>query len=120
MSDARVVAAIGYAQRGWIVHRLHSPTAKVNSPGKQPKDMGWQEVTTPPTEANLEQWFGNGNPKGYNIGLVCGEASDVTVIDLDRMIYADIFNGVKTLRSYRTTGRGHIFFKYNFQLFPSN
>lgn len=109
MSDM-LAAAIRYTQRGWIVHRLHPPTAKVKSPGKQPVDTGWATVTTPPTEAKLEQWFGNGK---YNIGLVCGEASDVTVIDLDRMIYADIFNGVKTLWSARTEGRGHVFFKYN-------
>lgn len=106
-------AAVGYARRGWIVHRIHSRDAKVNSPGKQPVDTGWQKVTTPPTEAKLKEWFGNGNPNGYNIGLLCGEASGVTVIDLDRMIYADIFAGVKTLRSTRTTGRGHIFFKFH-------
>jgi len=106
-------AAIDYAARGWIVHRIHSPTAKVNSPGKQPVDTAWQKVMTPPAEAELKQWFGNGNPNGHNIGLLCGEASGVTVIDLDRVIYADIFNGVKTRRSSRTSGRGHVFFKYN-------
>lgn len=102
-----------YAARGWIIHRVQSPTAKVNSPGKQPVDAGWQKVTTPPTEATLKQWFGSDNPNRYNVGLLCGEASGVTVIDLDRMIYADIFNGVDTLRSSRTAGRGHVYFKYN-------
>ena len=108
--------AIEYARRGWIIHRIHSPDAKVNSPGKQPLDAGWQKVITPPDEAALKTWFGSDNPNGYNIGLLCGEASGITVIDLDRMIYADIFAGVKTLRSTRTTGRGHIFFKFHHRL----
>ena len=103
-------SAIGYAARGWIIHRVHPPTAKVSSPGKQPVDNEWQKVTTPPTDAKLKQWFDNG---AYNIGLLCGEASGVTVIDLDRMIFADIFDGVDTLRSSRTAGRSHVFFKYN-------
>ena len=106
-------AAIEYARRGWIIHRIHSPDAKVNSPGKQPLDAGWQKVITPPDEVTLKEWFGNGNPNGYNIGLLCGEASGITVIDLDRMIYADIFADVKTLRSIRTTDRGHVFFKFH-------
>jgi hypothetical protein len=108
-----LTAATGYAARGWIVHRIHPASAKVNSPGKQPIDTGWQKVMKPATEEKLKQWFGDANPKGYNIGLLCGEASGITVIDLDRMIYADIFNGVGTLRSSRTDGRGHVFFKYN-------
>jgi len=106
-------SAIEYARRGWIVHRIQPPDAKVNSPGKQPVDAGWQKVITPPDDSALKTWFGNGNPNGYNIGLLCGEASDIIVIDLDRMIYADIFAGVKTLRSTRTTGRGHVFFKFH-------
>jgi len=106
-------AAIGYAARGWIVHQLTSPTSGGKSPGKRPLDGEWQKVTTPPTEAKLKEWFGNGNPKGHNIGLLCGEVSGVTVIDLDRTIYADIFDGVDTLRSARTTGRSHVYFKYN-------
>lgn len=107
-----LAAAIEYARRGWIVHRLSSPTSRGKSPGKRPIDDEWQKVTAPPTEAQLTQWFGNGNPKGYNIGISCGEASGVTVIDLDRRIYADIFNGVDTLRSSRTAGRSHVYFMY--------
>lgn len=111
--SALVEVATGYAARGWIVHRLSSPKAEGASPGKRPIDTGWQKVTTPPIDAKLTQWFGNGNPKGSNIGMLCGKASGVTVIDLDRVIYADIFDGINTLRSARTTGRCHIFFKYN-------
>ena len=106
-------AAVEYATRGWVVHALTPPTAGDKSAGKRPTNREWQKNTTPPTKAKLEQWFGGGNPKGYNLGLRCGAASDVTVIDLDRMIYADIFDGVRTLRSSRTSGRGHVFFKYN-------
>ena len=102
-----------YIKRGWVIHRLSSPKAGGASPGKKPIDTGWQTITEPPTEAKLKQWFGGGNPNGYNVGLLCGSASGVTVIDLDRMIYADIFNGVNTLRSSRTAGRGHVYFKYN-------
>jgi len=106
-------AALGYSNRGWITHRVQPPKQGVKKSGKAPIDNGWQKVTTPPTEDRLKQWFGNGDPNNYNIGLLCGERSGVTVIDLDRMIYADIFNNVKTLRSSRTTGRGHVFFKYH-------
>lgn len=108
--------ATDYAKRGWIVHRVRKARSGKKGSGKAPIDGGWQKVTTPPTEAKLEEWFGDGNPNGYNIGLLCGEASGITVIDLDRMIYADIFAGVKTLRSTRTEGRGHVFFKYHQQL----
>lgn len=111
-----VTAAAKYAARGWVVHRLTSPKAKGGSPGKRPVDTGWQTVTKPPTTQKLTAWFGNNNPKGYNIGLLCGEASGVTVIDLDRMIYAGIFDGINTLRSARTTGRCHVYFKYNQRL----
>lgn len=120
MLEAKVIAAIGYARRGWIIHRVYPPDATetlygkpVRSPGKQPVDSGWRKTKKPPEEDAIRRWF---DDVDWNIGLVCGEASDVTVIDLDREIYADIFNGVDTLRSARTQGRGHVFFRYNSRL----
>ena len=117
MLEAKVTVAIKYARRGWIIHRVYPPDATetiygkpVRSPGKQPVDHGWHKIKKSPEEDEIRRWFDGGD---WNIGLVCGEASAVTVIDLDREIYADIFSGVDTLRSARTQGRGHVFFRYN-------
>lgn len=114
-----LTAAHAYTERGWVVHQLSSPNSPGKSPGKRPLDTGWQRATEPPTEDKLNQWFGRGNPKEHNIGLVCGEASGVTVIDLDRKIYAGMFDGVTTLRSSRTPGRSHVYFQYNPRLAAS-
>jgi hypothetical protein len=35
------------------------------------------------TDAELERWFGNGNPNGYLVGLVTGAISSVVVLDGD-------------------------------------
>jgi len=55
-------------------------------------------------------------PPKYNVGLVCGKASGVTIIDFDHELFVDEpFNGfdLDTLKSGRIRGRGHIYFKYN-------
>jgi len=103
----------GYNKRGFVCHPLSSPTDRGDSPGKKPLLKGWQMLKhTPP----ISQF-----PPGCNIGLVCGKASGITVIDFDSLLFASncctgdvhITNAHLTLVSRRTTGRGHIFYKYD-------
>ncbi len=108
--NSKYEAAILYAARGWVVHPLHNHDAKVNSPGKQPVLDKWQKRGVASVD-ELKEWFKDSD---HNIGVVCGRKSDITVIDLDSFLFAsDIFGDVKTLRAFRTDGRGHIYFKYN-------
>jgi len=76
---------------------------------------GWQNMTEsyPGIEAHVSN--------GGNVGIVCGKASNVTVIDMDSFLFADdIFGkGINTLKSSRAEGRGHIYFKYNPNIKPS-
>ncbi|VVB90733.1 Uncharacterised protein [uncultured archaeon] len=101
-----------YTARGWVCHPLSSPKDNGNSPGKKPLLPGWQNLQKTPDD--IERFI----TQGCNIGLVCGAVSGITALDMDSMFFADdLFNGfdteVKTLRSSRTKGRGHIYFKYN-------
>ena len=100
-----------YSKRGWVIHPLRSPDAKCKSPGKQPILTEWQKRTEPATEKELREWFENTD---NNIGLVCGEASGTTIIDVDGPTFQYVFEGVDldTLKSARTQGRGHLFFQY--------
>jgi len=106
-----LAAAVGYGKRGWAVHPLHPPDAKVKSPGKQAILNGWQTRGIA-TDDELREWFSNND---YNIGLVCGESSGVIVIDYDHnLFWGNIIKGLGslTLQSHRTEGRGHAYFKY--------
>ncbi len=85
---------------GFILHPLN---------GKIPILHGWQNLTE--SYHDISSHISNGG----NVGIVCGKVSNVTVVDLDSFLFADdIFGkGVETLKSSRTEGRGHIYFKYN-------
>lgn len=97
-----------YTERGWTVHPLSAPTDQGSSPGKKPLLVGWQHLKKTPGLHNF--------PPGCNIGLVCGKASGVTVIDYDNMMFiTDCSGGAETI-SRRTVGRGHIFFVYDPEL----
>lgn len=99
-----------YTAKGWVVHPLSSPKDNGNSPGKKPLLEKWQELTHTPED------LGAYISKGCNLGLVCGKASGLTIIDLDSELFTDdLFNGFEldTLKSKRIEGRGHIYFKYN-------
>lgn len=96
-----------YTERSRVVHPLSSPKDTGNSPGKRPILKEWQLLKKTP---DLKTF-----PPGCNIGLVCGKASGVTVIDYDNMLFAsNQYTG--TLMSTRTVGRGHTFFKYDPEL----
>ncbi len=96
--------------KGWVFHPLSKPTDKGKSPGKRPLLNNWQQLTKTPE--NITDYIN----KGCNIGLVCGKASGITIIDLDHELFTnELLNGfdIDTLKSSRTRGRGHIYFKYN-------
>lgn len=105
---------------GWVVHPLSSPKDKQQSPGKRPLEPAWQKRKTA-TDLELKSWF---KDTDNNLGLVCGKASDITVIDLDRMdwlgaLFPSEQNLIEdTLMSNRISGRGHVYFKYS-DLLPS-
>ncbi len=99
-----------YIKMGFVVHPLSKPDDKGKSPGKRPLLSGWQTLTKTPDD--IDDYL----KKGNNIGLVCGKASGVTVIDHDHFLFAEEIYGdyeLNTLRSARTKGRGHAYFKYN-------
>jgi len=109
-------AARLYSKNGWVVHPLTSPKSGGLSAGKRPIIKKWQYMGTPHDDDQLCQWFEN---TSNNLGLVCGIASNIIVVDIDDDVFTDeLFKNVddETLRSRRTTGRGHIFFQYTDQL----
>ncbi|MFZ3384735.1 MAG: bifunctional DNA primase/polymerase [Candidatus Methanoperedens sp.] len=97
----------------FVYHALIPPdTLKTqdNSPGKQPIETNWSKLKETPKQTinKIEQ--------GYNLGTVCGKASNITVLDFDNFLFLEeIFKGfdLETLRSKRTEGRGHVYFRYN-------
>lgn len=111
MSNETYNAVLEYRKLGLINHPLSSPTDKNKSPGKRPLIKDWQNIDMP-TEEQLKEWFLTTN---NNVGLQCGARSNITVLDFDHMLfYDDVFRGVNitTRSSGRTTGRGHVYFKF--------
>jgi len=115
MSEKEMLAAaIEYTKRGWVVHPLTRPNDKGNSPGKRPLLSNWQFLTKSPDD------LGAYIKKGHNIGLVCGQASDVDALDFDIDLFrGDLLNGstVNTLSSGHREGRGHLLFQHVDDLF---
>lgn len=107
--NAKQMAAISYIKRGWVVHPLIAPESKAASPGKRPILRKWSQRKID-SEVKMD-WFENGN----NIGLVCGAASGLTVIDFDneehfKYLITDL--GIKTLQHRHCNTRRHVVFKY--------
>jgi hypothetical protein len=94
-----------------ILTRPIDPVTGFNSkPGKIPIKKGWRNLTETPKD------IGKYLNTGHNLGIVCGKNSNVTIVDLDSFLFVgEIFNGFEldTMRTRRTDGRGHIYFKYN-------
>jgi len=117
-----VEEAIRLTKVGFIVHPLTGPQSGGKSPGKRPIKKDWQKQTQPFNEKVMAEWWGENAKTEYNMGLVCGAASGVMVMDLDHELFVkELFDGVElnTLRSNRTKGRGHVFFEYDPEL-PSS
>lgn len=123
--------AIEYIERGWLVFPVHSVTPDLMctcgikdcaAVGKHPATKsGLKDATK--DRKQIEKWF---HGTHYNIGIVTGECSDLTVIDID---IADGKKGADTwqrlietngepitLMSRTGSGGMHIYFKYNSSL----
>jgi putative DNA primase/helicase len=110
MNSEMIAVIKEYTARGFVVHPLSGPDDEGNSPGKRPIMAEWQKLTQTPE--NIFKHDGN-------IGLVCGKASNVIIIDFDHALFlpwlGDL-NVLNTLKSGRTTGRGHLYIKYTDEL----
>lgn len=99
---------------GWVIHPLTCPKDHGQSPGKRPLLNSWQKRRKA-TVTELKEWF---ERTDNNVGLVLGTESGIIVIDLDKLDWVDVLfpPGQKilemTLRVGRTTGRGHVYFKF--------
>jgi putative DNA primase/helicase len=100
-------AAQEYAARGWHLFPLHSVVdgqctcgvLNCSDAGKHPRvERGLKEASTDPVK--IEAWFGDNAPPS-NIGLVTGEISGITVIDID------IGDGKKGAESWAEAIEGH-------------
>lgn len=98
---------------GWVVHPLSNPNDDKNAPGKRPLMKGWSDLKQPLSEKNIDKHFKN---KDVNIGLVCGEVSNITIVDIDDELFQpELMAGVNDLTfimAKRTEGRGHLYFKH--------
>ncbi|KAB2945290.1 MAG: bifunctional DNA primase/polymerase (plasmid) [Candidatus Methanoperedens sp.] len=106
--------AIKLTKKGWVIHPLAGPKDIGQSPGKRPLLNSWQKRKKA-TVTELKEWF---EKTDNNAGLVLGIESGIIVIDLDKFDWVDVLFPPEqkilenTLRARRTTGRGHIYFKY--------
>jgi hypothetical protein len=123
-------AAIGYVTSGWYVFPLHTVNQEghcscgnqtCGDAGKHPRvSRGLKEASR--DLAKIEEWFGEKAPPA-NIGVVTGEISGITVIDIDvgeGKFGADSWaEAIKdhgepvTLMSETGSGGMHVIFSYN-------
>ncbi len=79
-------AARGYLRRGWSLIPLRKgnkvPDASVLPQGETARASWIPFQKSPPTEVLVKSWFAADGER--NVGVVCGEVSDLTVLDLDR------------------------------------
>ena len=107
-------AARYYSSIGIVTHPLHGPHAQVNSPGKQPVLSKWQRLQKPFDEEEIDRKFSDEG----NLGFICGEQSDLTVLDIDwyvKGIWENILTGVDTsgwIRQQHTENKYHFIFRY--------
>ncbi len=88
-SSPQLVAANGYAQRGWPVFPVHSVEAgrcsccaqACDSPGKHPRTQhGFKDATT--DEAVIREWWAKW--PSANVAIVTGKESGLFVLDIDK------------------------------------
>lgn len=130
MQEQILKAAVDYATRGWHVFPLHTVddegacscgNASCGDAGKHPRvQRGLKEASR--DLAQIEAWFGPDAPPS-NIGVVTGEISGITVIDIDigdgkfgAESWADACKDhgePQTLMAQTGSGGMHVVFQYN-------
>jgi len=128
--DTMHKAAIEYVKKGWLVFPLHSvkkdlqcTCGKVGctDAGKHPRTrQGHKDATR--DLAQVDKWFKKGRAKS-NIGIVTGERSGITVIDIDigegkfgKESWAELIKEhgePETLMAQTGSGGLHVIFQYN-------
>lgn len=123
-------AALDYVELGWFLFPLHTVDAtgacscgvsNCTDAGKHPRvPRGLKEATK--DVAKIEEWFGD-NAQPSNIGIVTGEISGLTVLDIDigpgKMGAESWAEAIKdhgepdTLMSQTGSGGMHVMFRYN-------
>ena len=95
--------ALYYHSLGWSIIPI-----KTNS--KIPA-ISWQEFQTrKATRGEVEKWFTNTE---YNIGLVCGKISNVSVVDIDEYKKPDTLDISSPVFVNTPRGGRHLYFKYS-------
>ena len=122
--------ALQYASQGWHIFPLHSINddgsctcgkAGCSDAGKHPRVLrGLKEASRDPEK--IEAWFGDEETRS-NIGIVTGEISGITVIDIDigegKLGAESWAEAIKdhgepnTLMAQTGSGGMHVIFKYN-------
>lgn len=130
MQEQILKAAVDYATRGWHVFPLHTVddegacscgNASCGDAGKHPRvQRGLKEASR--DLAQIEAWFGPDAPPS-NIGVVTGEVSGITVIDIDigdgkfgAESWAEACKDhgePQTLMAQTGSGGMHVVFQYN-------
>jgi len=108
-------AALEYLELGLSPVALCSPNHDCDSPGKVPHIIGWQHGSIElPSEEDIRTDFAS--LRG-NVGIVCGMASDIIVVDIDNdESYAWFIMQLGKSRTPRVqTGGGgcHFYFRFN-------
>jgi len=124
-------AALEYIERGWLVFPLHAVVGEdhrctcglpnCSDSGKHPRlARGLKEASRDPVR--IREWFGEGTPLS-NIGVVTGEVSGITVIDIDigpgksgAESWSEIIKDKgepNTLMAQTGSGGMHVLFAYN-------
>jgi len=126
-----------YIEQGWFVFPLHSIDSHgectcmkkgCSDAGKHPRLERGVKGASNKLE-DIELWFGENSPKS-NIGIVTGEKSGITIIDVDigegkfgDKTWAELIaedGEPNTLMAETGSGGIHVFFKYNSALKTSS
>ena len=108
-----------YTEAGIITHLIKPPEAGKPGTGKIPLWSRWNTRQEPYPIKYMQQEIER-HP-GCNVGILCGKASDVSVLDIDwfnKGLIQYLFCGLKSdewVKQYhgdKTAGKGHILFKY--------
>ena len=131
MATAEIlIAAKEYISRGWLVFPTHGINSegqctcgKQSCPdaGKHPATQnGLKDAST--DQKKIEEWFGETSP-AYNVSIVTGKKSGVTIIDIDvghGKLGAETWSELiaeqgepNTLMAKTGSGGMHVYFKYN-------